>query len=190
MKCKICGTEFQENTDFCLNCGGQTGWIENDKPGMKFYIFQAYFSLQVATLLYIITGVLLLSNNLYKFIELFLGNRVGLSVPFMQSEMKFLNAVYGVLLIALAMYYGYVSIALIKLKSGAIRHLYIATVLSEAIGLIYYIAALILMRGFIQSDAETVLLLIRQVISAAISLTLRLLIYSKYYNKRKYLFVN
>lgn len=190
MNCNVCGTEIQENTNFCPNCGEKTEPINNNKLGMKYYKYQACFLMPISVLLDVILGVLLISGNFYKLIGAISGDIIGSSTAILQSELKWLDVAYGIFLIAVAFYRGYITYALIKFKSGAIRHLYIITVLTEVSTLVYLTASMIMMKGFIQFDAKTVSELIKEVVSAALSITFWVLVYNKYYGKRKHLFVN
>ncbi len=195
MNCQSCGAEVRESDSFCPKCGEATVAAEVKKQGMKWHKVNAYFLLPYSAFLCTVVGVLLLPNVLNSLIN---------SIP--NTELKFfildkfyffgfdiielLNVVYGFVLMASAAYKIYVSFALIKFKRNAPKLLYINLILGEIVGFLYYIIALILMSGMIDFDAEVAIKLVEEVITTICSLVLWLLVYTKYYNNRKHLFVN
>lgn len=195
MNCQSCGAEIQGGDKFCSNCGENTVAAEKKKQGMLWYKFITYFFMPFSAFVDVVTGVLLLPNILNDLIDSISNTELRILIEdkfyFLNFDaFKMLNTVYAFVLIAFAVYYIYISFSLVKFKKSAPKHIYIILVLSEIIIFAYYIAMLILMKDIIEFDAEAVTALINKVVTTIGSLVLWLLIYTKYFNKRKHLFVN
>lgn len=195
MNCKKCGTELQDNIDFCPDCGESTENNEVKAPGMKWYKYQAYFVFPVSAILNLLNSVLFLPGVLKNLINLipdmFIRQTIDGSTYFLNYDsVKVLNFIIAFIMIAIAFYYAYISFELIKFKKGALKHLYISLVLSEVAPLIYLTALTILTKNIIEFDAETIIMLVREVITHTVSVIFWMWVYSEYYNKRKYMFVN
>ena len=89
--------------------------------------------------------------------------------------------------VALAIYYAYVSFAMIEYKKTAPVHIYISQVLSQVTGLIYFVVMMFVLKNF---ETDMLLSLVRKMISSAVSVAFWITVYTKYYNNRKHLFVN
>lgn len=195
MNCQSCGAEIQDNDKLCPNCGEGPATQEKKKQGMLWYKFITYFLMPFSAFADVVTAVLLLSNMLNNLFDSISNTELRFLIEdkfyFLNfDEFKMLNAVYAFVLIAFAVYYIYISFSLVKFKKSAPKHIYIILVLSEIIVFAYYIAMLILMKDIIEFDAEAITALINKVVTTIGSLVLWLLIYTKYFNKRKHLFLN
>lgn len=195
MNCKNCGAEFQENVNFCPDCDESTEAVEVKAPGMKWHKFKAYFEMPLSAIVNLFVGVLLVPDVMNKLIDFIpdaerLYAIDGYTYFLNFNSIKILNIVFAFISVALALYYAYVSFALIKYKKGATKHIYISLVLSETVGLIYSIAMLILMSIAFEFKAESIFELVKTLISRVVAVVFWTLIYMKYYDKRKHLFIN
>lgn len=195
MNCGKCGAEIHDGVNFCPNCGESSETIEEKKQGMLWYKFTAYFIMPVYAFFSAVTGVLLLPNVLYNLIVTIPNLEIRLHI---ESMFRFLyydsfevpTTIYALAMFAFAVYYVYIAFSLIKFKKDAPKHVYISIISSQIIGLIYFAMMLILLRSSIEFDAESITGLIEEVVSTVITTALWMLVYTKYFNKRKHLFVN
>lgn len=188
MICQNCGTEINQDVNFCSNCGELIQTTEVEKQGMGWYNFNTYFKLPFNALIDVVVGVIFISSMLD---ELLLMLNPNLTFNFLKLESVItLNSAFGIVLILLAFYDAYVAISMIKFKKNAPKLFYAGLVSGEVIGLIYYMAMLFLIRGMITWDAEIITEIAKEIISSAVSIVLWLLINTKYFGNRKHLFVN
>lgn len=188
MNCQNCGTEINQNVKFCSNCGEEIQNTEVKKQGMGWYKFNTYFKLPFNALIDVVVGVVFISSMPDELLSMLNPN---LTFTFLKFESVItLNLVFGIVFILLALYDVYVMISMIKFKKNAPKLFHIDLVSGEVIGLIYYMAMLVLIRGMITWDAEIITEMATDIISSAVSVTLWLLINTKYFNNRKHLFVN
>ncbi len=191
MNCKNCGTEIYHNVSFCPTCGESVTEAESNALGMKWYGFQAYFIMPFSALVNSFIGILLIPGVLSKIVAFIPDAKTIpmdiISIAFFLDSYREAHTILAFIEIALAIYYSYVSFAMIKYKKTAPMHIYISQVLSQALGLIYFIVMIILMRSF---DAEIMIDLAKNMVSKIVSIVFWITVYTKYYNKRKHLFVN
>lgn len=193
MNCKNCGAEFQENVNFCPFCGERTEEVE--AVGMKWHKFKAYFIMPLSAIVNLLVGVLLFPCVMNKLIELIpdsasLYATNGYPLVLIFDSVKVVNTVFAFVSVTLAFYCAYVSFVLIKYKKGAIRHIYISLVISEVSGAIYSAAVLIVMNVAFGFRAESMLELAENLISLVVTVVFWLFVYTKYYEKRKHMFLN
>lgn len=193
MNCKNCGAEYQENVGFCPACGEITEEVE--VRGMKWHKFKTYFIMPLGSLVNLSVGILLIPavmNRLIALIpdaaHLYAIGEYAYTLNF--DSIKILNTVFALVSIALAFYYAYVSFVLMEYKKGAPKHVYISLVLSEASGLIYSVATLIIISTAFGFDSGSLFELFKNLIARVVTVAFWMLVYMKYYNKREHMFIN
>jgi|GEM_PF-6912548 len=190
MNCKNCGTEIYQNVSFCPACGESVTEAESNALGMKWYKLQAYFIMPFSALVNSFIGISLIPGVLSKMVTLYADTKIIpkdiISIAFFLDSHREAHMILAFIEIALAIYYAYVSFAMIEYKKTAPMHIYISQVLSQAVGLVYFIVMIILTRNF---DTEMLLTLAKNMISGVISVVFWITVYTKYYNKRKHLFI-
>ena len=195
MNCKKCGTELQDNIDFCPDCGESVKKNEVKALGMKWHKFNAYCKIPFNAIMSLLVSVLFLPGVLNKLISELLDTDIMFVMErytyFLNDlSVKVLNIIVAFIMIVFAFYYAYISFALIKFKKGALKHLYCSLILIEAISLIYIVALILCTKNLIDFDVRIILMLIREVVTRVVSFGFWILIYTEYYKKRKHLFVN
>ncbi len=168
---------------------------ESEKIGMRWYKFFTYFWLPCQALFGCVCFVAFMPGVLGKTIDAFTIENVEIKLYLMNFLNIFENLTAANLIIslgccALAVYRIYISISLIKFKKSAPKHVSILYILSGALGIIYFVISLIIMRESIEFDAEVVAVLMRNVVQTAGETVILVLIYNKYFNNRKHLFIN
>ncbi len=187
MNCQNCGTEINQDVNFCSNCGELIQTIEVEKQGMGWYKFNTYFRLPLSMLIGVTVGVVFISGVLDELLSMLNPNLMFSFVTF--EPVNKLNVIFGMVLILLEFYNLYVTTSMIKFKKNAPKLFYISLVFVEVINLIYCMALSFLLKDMI-GNAEAITYLVKEIVTTAVSITLWLLINTKYFGNRKHLFVN
>lgn len=191
MNCRSCGTEVGDNVVFCPSCGESVTEVEANALGMKWYKLQAYLIMPVSALINSFIGISLFPGVLSKVVNLYADTGIIpdniISIASFLDSHKEAHMILAFVEVALAIYYAYVSFAMIEYKKTAPVHIYISQVLSQAAGLVYFVVMMFVLKNF---ETDMLLSLVRNVISSAVSVAFWLFVNKKYYDKRKYKFVN
>ena len=190
MNCRSCGTEVGDNVVFCPSCGESVTEVEANALGMKWYKFQAYLIMPLSAFINSLIGISLFPGVLSKMVDLYTdtkiipGNIISMA-SFVDSHRE-MHMVLAFIEIALAVYYAYVSFAMIEYKKSAPKHIYISLVLSQVTGLIYFVIMMIITANF---GTDMLLALAKDTVSSVVSVVIWLFVYKKYYDKRMHLFI-
>ena len=190
MNCKKCGAEIQYNAGICPSCGESITEVESNSLGMKWYKFQAYLIMPLSAFINSLIGISLFPGVLSKIVDLYTdtkiipGNIISMA-SFVDSHRE-IHMVLAFIEIALAIYYAYVSFAMIEYKKTAPKHIYISLVLSQVTGLIYFVIMMIITANF---GTDMLLALAKDTVSSVVSVAFCLFVYKKYYDKRMHLFI-
>ncbi|MBQ2972790.1 MAG: hypothetical protein IJE19_00395 [Clostridia bacterium] len=165
------------------------------KLGMCFYKFVAYFQMPFGALIAAATGVLFLPDILNKLVFSLQNAQygfyhVGRLYFLTDNSAKPALIFYAVALFAMAIYCVYISFSLAKFKKDAPKHIYINLILEKIVIYIFMAVLLISQKDIVDISVESIMELVPRVVTDVMSVVLWLLIYSKYFNKRKHLFVN
>lgn len=195
MYCKNCGKEVSEQQKFCDGCGSeinalareygtsqtisQTNFKESSYP-MKWYKFLIYFALFFGAFYEFIMSINYMTGTIY-----FAQTNGQASAEAVYSTygygLKFLDVLYGILLLGTAVYSIITRNRLAKFKKNAPMLLYIL----YGSGLVF---SLIYMIGF--SVITGVNAINSSLVSSLISTIICLILNYKYFTKRESLFVN
>ena len=180
--CSTCGAQLNDGQIFCENCGAKIPDSPNPQTqapaqlSMKWFKFLIYFSLFAGAVVSLVYGFNWISGGIYTI-------QIGVSADAVYSKFGSLKAVdtlYGVMLIALAVFYVYTRFRLAKFCSNGPTCLYIICVLNACLTLFYAIAAGSICGTDLGSSA-----------GQSIGIGIALLITNvQYFKKRKHLFVN
>ena len=195
MNCENCGTELQNGAEFCPDCAVKSEADQEMKPGMRFYKFVTYFWMPFRALISVATGVLFFSDILNKLLFSLQNAQYGF---YHVGRLYFLTdksakpalIFYAVALFAMAIYCVYISFSLAKFKKDAPKHIYINLISETLVAYIFMAVLLISQKGIVNINVESIMEFVPKVVTDVMSVILWLLIYSKYFNKRKHLFVN
>lgn len=186
MKCKNCGTEIPEGTDFCLDCGVNQSKIN---PKMGWYVYLTYLSMPFSALCAIIIGVIHMPNVALRILG-YIDKSLTAKFIFLDwTEFKILFLISGLIEFAFAIYYYYIAFSLLKYKRNSLRHLCAQRVLYFIFYIANISAFIILLRNQFGSGSEFTFLF-RNIASQLVATVLWLAINIKYFKNRKHLFIN
>ena len=168
---------------------------ESKKIGMRWYKFITYFWFPFEAVMDVVVAVLFIPGVIEKIINAISVENIEIRMYLLNflnvfDDLKAANLICILGCIALAVYRIYISVSLHRFKRTAPKNVSILYILSGALNIIYFVISLIIMREAIDIDAEAVAVLIRNLVEPIASTLIWLLIYNKYFNKRKYLFIN
>ena len=147
--------------------------------GMKWHKFLIYFSLWAGAVLYVISGMLLITGGIY--------NSSGVSSSMIYAyygSLKTVDVIFGLLYIALACYLIYTRFQLARFKFGAPSKLTICYVLGVVIAVAYMI-------GVSSATDLSISDMMDSRTTTQIITSIAMIIINKvYYDKRSHLFVN
>lgn len=173
--CNTCGAELQDEQTSCTNCG--TAQIEQDISNsqdnitMKWFKFIIYFQLIASAVLNVINGISYLTGSIYS------GNDF---VYIVFPSLMYLDKIYGVCTIVMAIFAIFVRTKLAKFRKGAIKLYYAFLIAATIVNSIY----LIVLKSIVPSVG------IASNIGSIIGFVILLVINNIYFKKREHLFVN
>lgn len=187
MKCKNCGIEMPEGTDYCLNCGVNQRKI---KSKMGWYAYLTYFNMPFSALCAIAVGVIYMPNvalNILSYIDkslmwkfIFLNN----------TEFKILFLISGLIEFAFAFYYYYIAFSLLKYKKNSLSHLCAQSVLGFVFYIAFMSAFIILLKNNLSTNGSELTVFFRHFATQLVSMIIWLAINIKYFKNRKHIFIN
>ena len=180
MFCPQCGKDVGEKS-FCPQCGAAVSAeaiekVGNEAPAMpmKWFKFLIWFTLFVAALSNLVTGLNMLTGNQYEG----LANRVYA----LFKDLKTVDMLFGLLMIGLAAFAIYTRFRLSGFYKNGPLLLNIVYGANAGIGLIYLIAADAATKGVLNLDYSSA------IISLVTSIAM-IIINAVYFKKRAHLFV-
>ncbi len=187
MKCKNCGEEMLNGTDFCFNCGVNQSEI---KFKMGWYAFITYFYMPFSALCAIIVGVIHMPNialNILNYID----KSLMCKFIFLDStEFEILFLISGLIEFAFAVYEYYIAFRLLKYKRNVLRHLCAERILHFVFFITYMSVFIILIKGNLNTSGYELTAFFRNIASQLVSVIIWLAINIKYFKNRKHLFIN
>lgn len=169
--------------------------VETKKYGMRWYKFITYFLFPFYALIGIIVSVVFMPGVIDKIIDIDSVSNIEIKLFLLDlfnlyDDLRIANLLCALGNVALAFYDIYISVSLHKFKKSAPKHVSVEYILSGALNIIYVVISLIIMRETVDFNAKIIITLIRNFAQTIGSTVIWVLIYNKYFNKRKHLFVN
>lgn len=183
--CERCGMAVEANTPFCINCGSAVSpetqsyratQIPTYETPMKWFKFVIYVQLFVAFVVNAFMGVINIMGGQSKYVYS--------NVP----SMKTLDGIYGVILIALAVYAIVVRFRLSKFRANGPRLYYAYLIAEYVLPIVYTVATIVIIKNspVVQYFQPNYISVLSNLIMGIIMLTANFL----YFSKRDYLFIN
>ncbi len=187
MKCKNCGTEMPEGTDFCLDCGVNQSEI---KPKMGWYAYLTYLSMPFSSLCAIIAGVIHMPNVALNVLSYIDKSLMWKFIFLDWTEFKILFLISGLIEFAFAIYYYYIAFSLLKYKKNSLSHLCVQRVLCFVFYIAYMSAFIIFLRNQLSTSGSELTFFFRNIASQLVATVVWLGINIKYFKNRKHMFIN
>ena len=192
MFCQKCGSEIKDGAKFCVSCGEpveaqsvQTTYVDEDglihpKRPMKWFKFLIYFSLWAGAILNIGNGIMTMSGMQYETEPEVTAELV---YAFFK-ELKTIDLLYGIALIAFAVYMIVIRFRLAGYYKNGPAMFISAYVIALLINVAYYATVLIVV-----PEAVEVATVVATIVGNVIGNGLMIVLNSIYFKKRKHLFV-
>ena len=188
MTCTKCGTQLPVGTSVCPVCGCSLApaHVTDWKPtrSMKWHNYLCYFGLWAGALFNIVSAFIFFTGAQYT-ID---GRNYSEFVYAVFPKMKIADMLYGILVLALAVFNVLTALKLMKFKVGAPRMLTAVYIFSLASAIFYILIAI-----DATSDAHNSISLgdlVGSSISNTITSVIMIFVNKAYYAKREYMFVD
>lgn len=197
MFCRYCGNQLPDSASFCTSCGAAVvkdqpvtinpelsysyqpeNAVQNEMP-MKWYKFLIYFLIWVGAVYNVLYGIIMIRGTHY-------GADADM-IYSMFEGLKAVDVVFGVLMIAFAVYMIYVRFQLAGYRKNAPALLLIGYGASLAISVIYLAAVFITLSGY---GVGLLDLVDASFIVSIVSTGIIVVLTKVYFDKRRHLFVN
>ena len=184
--CNNCGSEIQDGELFCSKCGApvqNTVAMPANKYPMKWFKFLIYFALFAGALINVVYGLNYVNGNIY-FVQSNGQVNAELIYGAHGSDLKTLDMIYGLLLVAIAAFGIFTRFMLSKYKKIGPMCVYVLYGAGVVVSLLYNVGlTLVTVLEFSQIfTPSTIVSMVVSVLMVALNYT--------YFNKRKDLFVN